>query len=85
MSPLLFVIAMMPLNQLLRKYTRSDKLTKSQEKINHVMYMNGIEQFAKNEKKDLETLKQTKRIYSQDIGKEFSIEKCAKLIMRNEK
>ena len=36
--------------------------------------------FAKNEK-ELETLIQAERIYSQDIGMEFNIEKCAMQIM----
>ena len=38
-----------------------------QEKINHLMYMNDIKLFAKNEK-ELETRIQTVKIYSQDIG-----------------
>ena len=40
------------------------------------MYMDDIKQFAKEEK-ELETLIQAVRIYSQDIGMEFGIEKCA--------
>ena len=36
-------------------------------------------------KKELETLIQAVRIYSQDIGMEFSIEKCAMLIMKSGK
>ena len=71
-SPLLFVIAMMPLNQSLRKCTAGYKLSKSQEKINHLMYRDDIKLFAKGEK-ELETLIQTVRIYSQDIGIEFGI------------
>ena len=43
-----------------------------------------IKIFAKN-KKELETLIQTIRIYSQDIGMEFGIEKCAMLIMKSVK
>ena len=38
------------------------------------MYMNDIKPFSKNEK-ELETLIQTVRIYSQDIGIEFGIKK----------
>ena len=45
------------------------------------MYMNEIKLFAKNEK-ELETLIHTFRIYSQDIGMEFGIEKCAMLVMK---
>ena len=48
------------------------------------MYTDDIKLFAKNEK-ELETLTQVKRIYSQDIGMEFGIEKLTMLIMRSEK
>ena len=81
LSPLLFIIAMMPLNHILKKCTGGYKFTNSQEKINHLMYMDDIKIFAKNEK-ELETLVQTIRIYSQDIGMEFGIEKCAMLVIK---
>ena len=84
LSPLLFVIAMMPLNHILRKCTAGYKLSKSQEKINLLIYMDDIKLFAKNEK-GLETLIQTARIYSQDIRMEFGIEKCAMLVMKSDK
>ena len=83
-SPLLFIIAMMPLNHILWKCTAGYKLSKSQEKINHLMYMDDIKLFANNEN-ELETLIHTERIYSQDIGMECSIEKCAMLIMKSVK
>ena len=51
------------------------------KKINHSMYMDDIKLFAKN-KKELEILIHTVRIYSQDIGMEFDIEKCALLVMK---
>ena len=46
--------------------------------------MDDIKLFAKNEK-ELETLMQTVRIYSQDIGLEFGLEKCAILVMKSGK
>ena len=46
--------------------------------------MDDIKLFSKNEKK-LETLIQTVRIYSQDIGMEFSKEKCVMLVMKSDK
>ena len=82
--PLLFIIAIMPLNDIHRKCTARYKLSRSQEKISHLMYMDDIKLFAKNEK-ELETLIRTVRIYSQDIGMEFSIEKCALLVMKRGK
>ena len=39
------------------------------------MYMDDIKQFANNEK-ELETLIQAVRIYRDDIGIEFALEKC---------
>ena len=84
LSPLLFIIAMMPLNHILRKCTAGYKLSSSQEKVNHLMYMDDIKLFAKNEK-ELETLIHTVRIYSRDIGMEFGIEKCAMLVMKSGK
>ena len=37
LSPLLFIIAMMQLNHILRKCAAGYKLSRSQEKINHLM------------------------------------------------
>ena len=48
------------------------------------MYMDDIKLFAKNEK-ELETLIHAVRIYSQDIGMEFGIEKCTMLVMKSGK
>ena len=83
-SPLLFIIAMMPLNHILRKCAAVYKLSRSQEKINHLMYMDDIKLFAKNER-ELENLIHTVRIYSRDIGIEFDIEKSAMLVMKSGK
>ena len=77
LSPLLYVIALIPLGHILRKCIAGYKLSKLQEKISHLMYTDDINLFAKNEK-DLKTLVQTARIHSKDIGMAFGIEKCAR-------
>ena len=41
----LFVIAMIPLNYILKKFTGRYKFTKSQENINHLMYMDDMKIF----------------------------------------
>ena len=48
------------------------------------MNMDDIKLFAKNEK-ELENLEHTIRIYSQDLGMEFGIEKWAMLVMKSGK
>ena len=75
---------MMPLNHTLRKCTAGYKLSRSQEKINHLMYIDDIKLFAKKEK-EMETLIHAVRIYSQDIGIEFGIEKRDRLVMKSGK
>ena len=65
---------MMPLNHILWKYTAGYKLSSSQEKINHLIYMDDIKLLIPPPKKyELETLIQTVRIYSQDIGMEYTV------------
>ena len=61
---------MMPLNNILKKCTAKYWLRKSQEKINHLLYVDEIKLLVKDKKK-IETIIQTVRIYSQDIGMEF--------------
>ena len=72
---------MMPLNHILRKCADGYKLSRSQEKINYQMYMDD-KLFSKNEK-ELETLIHAVRIYIQDIGMEFGIQKCAMLVLKS--
>ena len=50
LSPLLFIIAMMPLDHTLRKCTAGYQLRRSQEKSNYLMYMDDIKLFAKMKK-----------------------------------
>ena len=47
LSSLLFVVAMVPLNHILRKYVGGYKITKSQENINHLMYLEDVKLFTK--------------------------------------
>ena len=76
--PLLLIIAMVPLNYILRKCT-----TKSQEKINHLMYIDNIKLVKKE--KELKALIQAIRIYRQDIEMELGIKKYGMLIIKSGK
>ena len=84
LSPLLFVIAMMPLNHILWKFTAGYKLSIAQEK-NQPLDVHGRDQTFCQKRKKLETLIQTVRICRQDIGKIFCIEKCAMLVRKSGK
>ena len=75
---LLFIITMMPLNYILRNYKREYRFTTLQEKISHFLYLNDVRIFTPNNKQ-LETLIQTVRIFSEDKGSDFGIKKYLRL------
>lgn len=83
LSPLLFVMSMIPLSLLLRKvvpgYTFHDKM-----KVNHLLYMDDLKLYGKN-RSQLNSLLETVRIYSEDIGMQFGLEKCAVIEMKRGK
>ena len=83
LSPLLFVVALIPLTLLLRKIKQSYEF-KNKDKINHLLFMDDLKLFAKNEK-GLDSLVQTVRVFSEDIGMEFGIDKCAMLVLKRGK
>ena len=83
LSPLLFVIALIPLTQIL-KATRHCYSFANKEKINHLLYMDDLKLYAKTEE-ELDSLLQTVRVFSEDIGMKFSIEKCSMLVMKRGK
>ena len=84
LSPLLFVVSMIPLTRILRKANTGYEFSASKVKINHLHYMDDLKLYGKSQK-DLESLIQTVRIYSSDKGMDFGIEKCASLIMKRGK
>ena len=84
LSPLLFVIAMIPLNLVLRKMKIGYQFSSNKEQINHLMFMDDIKLFAKDEN-GLDALIQTVRVVSTDKGMKFGLEKCAVLVMKRGK
>ena len=84
LSPLLFVIILIPLTHILRKASPGYEFASSKEKINHLLYMDNLKLYSKTEK-TLDSLIQTVRIFSNDIKMEFGIEKCAILVLKRGK
>ena len=81
LSPLMFVMCLIPLTMILRKSEPSYQFAKNREKINHLLYMDDLRLYAKTEK-GLDSLMQTVRVFSADIGMEFGIDKCAMLVVK---
>ena len=84
LSPLVFVLALSPLNLILRKAKAAYEFSESKEKINHLLFMDDLKLYSRSEK-GLASLVQTVRVFSEDIGMEFGIEKCAMLVMEKGK
>ena len=84
LSPLLFVLCLIPLIIILRKSESAYQFSCNKEKINHLLFMNDLKLYAKNEK-GLEPLIQAVWILSDDIGMEFGIDKCATLVLKRRK
>ena len=81
-SPLLFCLALVPLSHLLNNtgygYTISNR------RINHLFYMDDLKLYARDDL-ELEGLLQTVKSFSDDIGMEFSLDKCAKATFKRGK
>ena len=83
LSPLVFVLASIPLSLILRK-AKAYEFSESKEKINHLLFMDDLKLYSRSEK-GLDSLVQTVRVFSEDIGMELCIEKCAMLVMEKGK
>ena len=84
LSPLVFVLTLIPLSFILTKVKASYELSESKEKIDHLLFMDDLKLYSRSEKR-LDSLVQTVCVFSEDIGMEFGIKKCAMLVMEKEK
>ena len=69
---------------IIRKAKAAYEFSESKEKINHYLFMDGLKLYSRSEK-GLDALVQTARVFSEDIGMDFGIEKCATLLMEKGK
>ena len=77
LSLFLFLIALIPRTHILG-------INFELETINHLLFMDDLKLFSKNERA-LDSLIQTVRIFSEDIGMQFGIDKCAMLVVKKGK
>ena len=81
LSPLLFIVIMLPLTLVLRKMRAGYRLAKDATPINHLLFMDDLKLYGAN-KDQLDSLIQVVRMFSQDIKMSFGLEKCAVLEIR---
>ena len=80
-SPLLFVIALLPLTHTLTETGMGCQLEKKGEKVNHLFFMDDLKMYGKNGK-EIDSLIKTKWQCSEDIKMEFGILKCAGALLQ---
>ena len=80
LSPLLFVISMIPLTEILRNVPTGYTL-KCGLKLNHLLFMDDLKIYGKSER-EINGLVSTVEIFSNNIGMEFGAKKCGTLILK---
>ena len=78
LSPLLFCMCLFPLSTELNRSGFGYGLKANKQKVNHLLYMDDLKLFAKNDE-ELEGLLWTSKLFSDDIQMDFGLDKCAKL------
>ena len=73
LSPLLFMVIMLPLTLMLRKMRAGNKLAKDMKAINHLLFMDDVKLYGAT-KDQLDSLVQVVRIFSQDIKMSFGLD-----------
>ena len=84
LSPILFVLALIPLSLILRDVKAGYDLGGNSGTVNHLLFMDDLKLYGKNEV-EVNRLVQTVRIFTEDICMEFGIKKCAVLVMKRGK
>ena len=75
---------MISLSLILRNAKAAYEFSESKEKINHLLFMDDLKLYSRSEK-GLDSLVQTVRVFSEDIGMKFGIGECAMLVMEKRK
>ena len=80
----MFVLALIPLSLILTKAKAAYEFSESKEKINHLLFTDDLKLYSQSEKA-FASLVQTIPVFSEDIGLEFGIKKCAMLVIEKGK
>ena len=80
----MFVLALIPLGLILRKAKTVYEFPESKENFNHLLFTDDLKLYSRSEK-ELDSLVYIVCVFSEDIGMEFGIEKCAMLVMEKGK
>ena len=78
LSPLLFIMIMTPLSMILKDESKGYKLGHSGNLVNHLLFMDDLKLYGKSQD-EIDALLGLVQEYSNDIGMQFGMDKCAVL------
>src|SRR6266550_4391650 len=84
LSPLLFCLGLNPLSEVLQEDKQNGYQAKGGQFINHLLYMDDIKIYAKNEK-NLDQLLRKVEVITKDVGMQFGLDKCKTIHLRRGK
>jgi hypothetical protein len=84
LSPLLFIMAMIPISTTLRRMKKDYEMEKGKDMITHLLYMDDLKLYSKTEE-GMISMTNTVQMISDDIGMTFGLDKCAKAFMKRGK
>lgn len=80
LSPLLFIMSMIPISTTLRRMKKGYEMEKGKDMISHLLYMDDLKLYAKTEE-GMKSMTNTVRIISEDVAMSFGLDKCASVLM----
>ena len=84
LSPLLFVITLIPLTLVLRRLKQGYSFGKGKLRLNHLLFMDDLNLYGSSES-DIDSLVKTTKLVTEDIGMSFGIDKCGVLALKRGK
>ena len=84
LSQFLFVVCLTPLSVILRKTKGKYQLGKEGESINHLLLMDDLKLYG-NDQRQVDSLINTVRVFSNDIRMAFGLKKCGVVVMKRGK
>lgn len=84
LSPLLFIMAMAPISTVLNRMKKGYEMERGEKQISHLLYMDDFKLYAKTVQ-GIESMVNTLKTVSEDIGMEFGLDKCARVSMKRGK
>ena len=85
LSPLLFLVALIPITIILRTIKQGYSFRKGKERLNHLLFMDYLKLYAGSNDNVIDSLVKVVKVVSRDNGMQFGFDKYAVLKMKREK